>query len=305
MVQVLVGLASSTQVVAKVVQHIRSAGATVSLIQFLEAPQPDLRVTSLKLLMLLSPHMNQELADGLRVTTRQLGTLIKLLASDSPMEEQAVAAGLLANLPMRDIQLTRAMLDEGAPTLLIRRLGDLKRGVVRVGDRKHIAPFQTGIVGILARFTCALDDPRFLDLAINNNFVELFTSLLQSAGSDELQISAALSLENLSVKSKQLSEFPEMPPRGGMWSFCLTPFSKPPPVVGLCPVHSGECSARETFCLLKANALLPLVSCLDHRNPGVVEAAIGALSTLLMDTVDIERGSQVTISLTHSSCGHS
>ena len=293
-VQVLVGLASSTQVVAKVVQHIRSAGATVSLIQFLEAPQSDLRVTSVKLLMLLSPHMNQELADGLRVTTRQLGTLIKLLASDSPMEEQAVAAGLLANLPMRDIQLTRAMLEEGAPVLLIKRLDDLKRGVVRVGDRKHIAPFQTGIVGILARFTCAVDDSRFLDLAIHNSFVELFTSLLQTTGSDELQISAALSLENLSVKSKQLSEFPEMPQERGMWSFCLASFQKPAPVLGLCPVHSGVCSSRETFCLLKANALLPLVSCLDHRNPGVVEAAIGALSTLLMDTVDIERGSQVT-----------
>jgi hypothetical protein len=78
---VLVELASSTQVVAKVVQHIRSAGVTVSLIQFLEAPQPDLRVMSLKLLMLLSPHMNQELVDGLRVTIRQLGTLIKLLVS--------------------------------------------------------------------------------------------------------------------------------------------------------------------------------------------------------------------------------
>lgn len=294
MLQVLVGLASSTQVVAKVVQHIRSAGATVSLIQFLEAPQPDLRVTSVKLLMLLSPHMNQELADGLRVTTRQLGTLIKLLASDSPMEEQAVAAGLLANLPMRDIHLTRAMLDEGAPNLLIKRLDDLKRGVVRVGDRKHIAPFQTGIVGILARFTCALDDPRFLDLAINSSFVELFTSLLQTGGSDELQISAALSLENLSVKSKQLSEFPEVPQGRGMW-MCF--FQKPAPVVGLCPVHSGVCSAKETFCLLKANALLPLVSCLDHRNPSVVEAAIGALSTLLMDTVDIERGSQVNISI--------
>lgn len=297
MLQVLVGLASSTQVVAKVVQHIRSAGATVSLIQFLEAPQPDLRVTSVKLLMLLSPHMNQELADGLRVTTRQLGTLIKLLASDSPMEEQAVAAGLLANLPMRDIQLTRAMLDEGAPTLLIKRLDDLKRGVVRVGDRKHIAPFQTGIVGILARFTFALDDPRFLDLAINNNFTELFTSLLQTAGSDELQISAALSLENLSVKSKQLSDYPEIPPARGVWKFAC--FQKPPPIVGLCPVHSGVCSARDTFCLLSANALLPLVSCLDHRNPGVVEAAIGALSTLLMDTVDIERGSQVNIFLQH------
>jgi hypothetical protein len=128
-------------------------------------------------------------------------------------------------------------------------------------------------------------------LAINNNFTELFTSLLQTAGSDELQISAALSLENLSVKSKQLSDYPEIPPARGVWKFAC--FQKPPPLVGLCPVHSGVCSARDTFCLLSANALLPLVSCLDHRNPGVVEAAIGALSTLLMDLVDIERGSQV------------
>ncbi|XP_024384626.1 U-box domain-containing protein 43 [Physcomitrium patens] len=288
--QVLVGLASSNKSVTRLVQHIRSAGATVSLIQFLEAPQADLRVTAVKLLMLLSSHMDQELADGLRVTTRQLGTLIKLLDSDQPMEEQAVAAGLLANLPMRDYHLTRAMLDEGAPALLLKRLDDLKRGVVRPSDRRHITPFKTGMVGILVRFTCALDDQRILNLASTYNFTELFTSLLQSGGSDELQNSAAKALENLSEKTPQLSSVPDPPKPRGIYR--LACFKQPTPLIGLCPVHSGVCTSKETFCLLHAKALLPLVSCLDHRNPSIVEAAIGALSTLLMDTVDMERGSQ-------------
>lgn len=290
-----VGLASSTQVVSRIVQYIRSAGATITLIQFVEAPQQDLRVASIKLLRLLAPYMDQELADGLRVTTRQLGTLLKLLGPDSPMEEQAAAAGLLSNLPLKDIQLTRAMLDEGALTLLIRRLNDLKKGVVRIGDSRYMAPFQTGLVGILARFTYALDDHRVLVLAIEHKLTDLFTSILQSVGLDDVQRSAALALEHLSTKSKQLSELPELPQSKGVlmdWFACV---KRPTLSVGLCPLHGGVCSSTDTFCLLSANAVVPLVSCLDHRNPGVVEAALGALSTFLMDTVDLERGAQVSV----------
>jgi hypothetical protein len=61
-------------------------------------------------------------------------------------------------------------------------------------------------------------------------------------------------------------------------------------------VHGGICSATETFCLREANAVVPLVSLLDHNDLDIVEAALGALSTLIMDTVDLEQGSQVCFS---------
>ncbi|XP_075083650.1 U-box domain-containing protein 44-like [Nicotiana tabacum] len=114
LLQVLVGLTSYPTTVFNAVSSIKSSAATISLIQFIEAPQKDLRVASIKLLRNLSPHMDQELARCLRGTSGQLGSLIKVISENTGItEEQAVAVGLLADLPERDRGLTRQMLDEG------------------------------------------------------------------------------------------------------------------------------------------------------------------------------------------------
>ncbi|GLJ06920.1 hypothetical protein SUGI_0052500 [Cryptomeria japonica] len=119
LLQVLVGLSSSPDAVLNVVTAIKSAGATINLIQFIEAPQKDLRIASVKLLQRLCPHMGQELADGLRVTTGQLSTLIRIMGANGLTEEHAAAASLLANLPVMDATLTRSLLDEGAFPVVI------------------------------------------------------------------------------------------------------------------------------------------------------------------------------------------
>lgn len=289
LLQVLVGLASSANVVTRVVAYVKSAGALVSLIQFLEAPQKDLRVVAVKLLHRLSPYMGQELADGLRVTTRQLGTLVRLIGSPGNMEEQAAAAGLLANLPPEDGQLTHAMLEEGTFRMLVERIQELRRGTIRGGGR-FMDPFQEGLVGILARFTYSLDEEDVLELAREYNLTALFTSFLQTPHLHEVQKWSAVALEKLSIKSIHMSYLPDVPTATG----CFSCFKQPPPAPqGLCAVHGGQCSARETFCLLEARAIVPLVALLDSLVPTVVEAALGALSTLLMDGVDVEKGVQL------------
>jgi hypothetical protein len=62
---------------------------------------------------------------------------------------------------------------------------------------------------------------------------------------------------------------------------------------GVCRVHCGICSARESFCLLEGKSVEKLVACLDNNNEKVVEAALSALSTLLEDGVDIDQGVMV------------
>lgn len=79
LLNVLVGLTNSYTTVLSVVAAIKSSGATISLVQFIEAPQKELRLASIKLLQNLSPHMGQELAYALRGTAGQLGTLIKII----------------------------------------------------------------------------------------------------------------------------------------------------------------------------------------------------------------------------------
>lgn len=298
---VLAGLASKPRAVSKVVSAIKSAGAMVSLIQFLEAPQPDLRVVSVRLLYMLSFYMGQELADGLRVTTRQLSTLVKLIGSSGVTEEQAFAAGLLANLPIQDIYLTRALLDEGALPMIVSRINEVKKGVVKIGGGRHIAAFQKGLVGVLVRFTYQLDDPNFVAVVQEYDLTTLFTELLQTSTLDEVQQSSAQALENLSTKSKSLSVVPVQPAQEPMFA-CFPCMAKPPPPkVATCVLHGGMCSVKTTFCLVEADAIGPLIACLDHRNTSLVEAAMGALSTTLMDTVDIDQGVAVSDSRSHSS----
>lgn len=291
---VLAGLASKPRAVSKVVSAIKSAGAIVNLIQFLEATQPDLRVVSVRLLYLLSFYMSQELADGLRVTTRQLSTVVKLLGQSSATEEQSFAAGLLANLPLQDTHLTRALLDENALPTIVERMNEIRRGVVNIGGSRHIAAFQKGLVGVLLRFTSELDDPEFVGVAQEHDLTCLFTELLRTSTLDEVQRSSAEALENLSAKSQQLSNVPEPPASMPLCSFFPCLFQRPPlPTTDVCQLHGGVCSAKTTFCLLQAGAIGPLLACLDHRNPSLVEAAMAALSTVLMDTVDIDRGVMV------------
>lgn len=293
LLQVLVGLASSSTVIGDLVYSILSAGATSSLIQFLEAPQKEIRLNCVKLLYHVSCLMGQVVADGLRGTAGQLGVLVRLIETSGITEEQAAAAGLLGNLPSSDVSLTHLLLKEGALPIVARRLHELSQGSVPVGGGRYASVFKVGLATILCRFTYILDDESLIGLAQEHNLTALFTELLKFGELEEIKRQSALALENLSNCSKQLSQVPEEPVKGGC--FLLRCLGRPPkPTIKLCPVHSGVCSAKESFCLVEAQAVAFLGSNLDHQNVGVVEACLGALATLLDDaTADREGGIEV------------
>lgn len=290
LLNVLVGLTSSYTTVVSVVAAIKSSGATISLVQFIEAPQKELRVASIKLLQNLSPHMGQELADALRGTAGQLGTLIKIISENIGItEEQAAAVGLLADLPERDMGLTRQMLDEGAFQVVISRIVKIRQGETR-GSR-FVTPYLEGLVRILSRVTFVLaDEPDALALCRDHNLAALFTDLLQANGLDNVQMVSATALENLSQQSKNLTKLTDFPRKPGLCGILFSCGHKPPVITGLCRVHQGTCSLKETFCLLEGQGVEKLVALLDHTNEKVVEASLAALSTLLDDGVDIEKG---------------
>ncbi|XP_010094547.2 U-box domain-containing protein 44 isoform X1 [Morus notabilis] len=292
LLQVLVGLTSSPSTVQNVVAAIKSSGATISLVQFIEAPQKDLRLASIKLLQNLSPQMGQELADALRGTVGQLGSLIKVISENVGItEEQPAAIGLLAELPERDLGLTRQMLDEGAFQLVYTRVVKIRQGETKGG--RFVTPFLEGLVRVLSRVTFVLaDEPAAVELCRANNLAALFVELLQTNGLDNVQMNSATALENLSLETKNLTRLPDLPTPGCCASIfpCL---SKQPVISGLCPVHRGTCSLRESFCLLEGQVVEKLVALLDHANEKVVEAALAAISTLLDDGVAIEQGVKV------------
>ncbi|KAK8463635.1 hypothetical protein SEVIR_1G386400v4 [Setaria viridis] len=292
LLSVLVGLTGSAATVADVVSAIRSSGATISLIQFVEAAHREIRLESLKLLRNVSPYMGAELADAIG---GHLGSLVRAVSDErgGVTEEQATAAGLLGDLPERDWNLTRQLQDLGAFRALASRLAELRRGTIR-GSNRHLAPFTEGAVKVLYRVTCALgeaeEEDLYVEVARELGLAPLFVELLQQMSSAVLLYSA-MALENLSLQSGRLTAVPEPPaPRGGLLMcacFGKQPPPAPPGALGTCRVHGGFCSLRESFCLAEGGckAVERLVACLEHADAPVVEAALVALSTLLGDGV--------------------
>ncbi|XP_042417168.1 U-box domain-containing protein 44-like [Zingiber officinale] len=289
LLQVLVGLTSSSSTCIDIVAAIRSSGATISIIQFVEAPQRDVRVAAIKLLHNISPFMGQELADALRGAAGQLSSLISVIAENNGIsEEQAAAVGLLAGLPESDSVLTRRLLDEGAFRIASLKVTSIRQGITRGG--RFFTPFLEGLVNVFSRLTYILEgDPEILALAREYNLAAVYIDLLQMNGLDKVQRVSALALRNLSRQSKHLTRLPVVPEPGFFCSIfpCL---GSQPIITGLCRIHHGFCSVKESFCLLEGKAVEKLVACLDHTNEKVVEAALAALCTLLDDDVDINQG---------------
>jgi hypothetical protein len=289
LLQVFVGLTDSARTVQNIVDAIKSSGAIVSLIQFVEAPQREVRMASIKLLKNISPFMGPELADAFLGNFSQLSSLIRVIADDNGIfEEQAAAAGLVADLPMQDSVLTRRLLHDGAFATIISKVLRIRQGEIRGG--RFVNPFLEGLVRIVSRITFVLnDDPNIIAVAREYNLAPHFMDLLQMNGLDVVQIVSATALEKLSHQSKHITKILPVPNPGSCFSIfpCLSQKSV---ATGACSVHHGICSARDSFCLLEGKAVEKLVACLDNNNEKVVEAALAALSTLLEDGVDIEQG---------------
>ncbi|ESQ27489.1 hypothetical protein EUTSA_v10018134mg [Eutrema salsugineum] len=290
LLEVLVGLTSCPNSVINVVSAIRNSGAIISLVQFVELHEnDDLRLASIKLLHNISPHMSEELANALRGTVGQLGNLVAIISENTTTitEAQAAAAGLLAELPERDWGLTQRLLKECAFEKIISKISVIRQGEIR--GKRFEKTFLEGLVSILARITFALTkETQAISFCRENNVASIFLDLLQSNSQDNILIASAIALENLSLESRNLTKIPELPPP----SYCTSIFSclsKPPVVLGICKIHQGLCSLRESFCLVEGQAVDKLVDLLDHENVKVVGPALAALSTLLEDGLEVEK----------------
>lgn len=293
LLEVLVGLTTSQKTVQHVVSAVKTSGAIISLVQFVEVREnDDLRLASIKLLHNLSPFMSEELAGALRGTAGQLDSLVAIISEKTPIsEEQAAAAGLLAELPERDSALTREMLSVGAFEKIVSKVIGIRQGEIR--GMRFERNFLEGLVRILSRITFAFgDEARAVTFFCREyDVASLFIQLLQSNGQDSVQMVSATALENLSLESINLSHMPDLPPPscGSIFS-CM---SRPPVVTGLCKIHHGVCSLKETFCLVEGEAVEKLVALLDHENDKVVEASLAALSSLLEDGLDVKKGVKI------------
>nr|GMD29549.1 putative U-box domain-containing protein 42 [Ipomoea batatas] len=276
---------------AAIVSAVKETEAGYILIEFINYPNEELGVASIKFLIALSPLMGHTLSDRLCKTRGQPVSLVQpSTVGDCITEKQAVSAIFLAKLPHQNLTLNLALVEGKTVPTIINQINKLQNG--GAGTRRHVNAYFEGLVGILARFTSTLYDHQILQLVKAYNFTLIFSELLMKPSSDEIQKLSATALGNLSKQSVSLSKAPTKKAKYLKASLLRRCFSLNPTKhinVPLCPVHRGTCSSEETFCLVDAKALERLLACLEHKNAEVVEASLSAISTLLDDKVDIDK----------------
>ncbi|CAL1371802.1 unnamed protein product [Linum trigynum] len=294
LIRIILCLADSPNSMATIVSVVKKQSeVSYNLIELINNPHEELGVSAIKLLIKLSPYMGHTVIERLCKTRGLPENLIldeTAGTTTRTTERQALSALFLAKLPHKNLTLNLALVG------LVPRILDSINQIQSSGTRssRHSSAYLEGLVGVLVRFTATLYEPQMLFLARTHNFTSVFTQLLLTKTSnDEVQRLSAFGLENLSAESVNLSKPPKTKkPTSLGKSFSMRKFlsfgSSKKRRAPLCPVHRGVCSSQDTFCLVDANAVERLLTCLDHENAKVVDAALSAICTLLDDRVDLE-----------------
>lgn len=232
-------------------------------------------------------------------------TLAGILTSSPYIEERSIAAGIISQLPSDDVDI-----DE-----ILRKSDTLKaiHEVICNADEENDgnrAPAGQGTsllenaLAALLRYT----EPTKPELQRQVAKLELHQSLVRvlSRGSSLAKQRAAIALAKLSestsqsvydatIVAKQAEQ--SMPLMNVMklltnMSWCC---STPSENISICSVHGAACSPRDTFCLIKADAVKPLVRSLSETESGVAEAALMALETLLTEHSTLSRATAAIV----------
>jgi hypothetical protein len=289
LIRILLCLTKTPKSTAIVVSALKTTEASYNLTDFINNPNEELGVLTIKLLGTLSPYIGHILVERLCKTRGQPENLIQRPTDITQITERhAVSAKYLAQLPHQNLTLNLALLDKNVVATILQTINQIQRSGTR--SSRYASAYLEGLVGILVRFTATLYDPQMLFLARNYNFTSVFTELLMKTSSDEVQRLSAIGLENLSSESISLSKPPQIKKAKSMKLPKFLSFgSSKRSNIQVCAVHRGACSSQNTFCLVDAKAVEKLLACLDHENVEVAEAALSAICTLLDDKVDVDQ----------------
>ncbi|OEL35481.1 putative U-box domain-containing protein 42 [Dichanthelium oligosanthes] len=312
-VRVLLALTVLPKPLATVVSVMKEQDSSQTVIELMGTLSESLGIAAMRLLIALSPQMGHTIAEKLCKAPGQPGNLVKSISMHGRITERhALSATLLAKLPYQNIALNHALLNCGAVLMVLAKIDEMQRGERRVS--RHAKAYMEGLVGALVRLTTTLYDQDVLLAAMDHNLTSVLADLLvRSAGSDEVQRLAAVGLENLSSQSPNLSQPPTEERRPKKKNIIrrlreahagrVHDNRRPPTHGRVCPVHRGVCSPTTTFCLVEAGAVEGLLCVLESNENGrVVEAALGALCTLMDDAVDVTSG--VAVLAEHDAARH-
>ena len=228
------------------------------LLPFLKESNAKFRSGALNLLYTLSKYLPEELTEQLGES--YLNIIVNIISSSSLESDKAAAVGILSNIPISNKKATEVLKKTNLLPILISILTSSPSTL-----RSTWHWLAEGVAGILIRFT-GPSDKKLQLLAAQNEVIPLLEKLL-SSGSLVAKSRAATSLGQLSQNSLSLQKS-----KKSSW-FCV-----PPSTTAFCEVHDGYCFVKNTFCLVKAGAIPPLVQILEGKDREADEAVLNAIA---------------------------
>ncbi|KAL3030944.1 hypothetical protein AAZX31_02G001600 [Glycine max] len=249
---------------------VLAANGISLILPILDDSDSEIRETAINILFLFSQHEPQGLVEYL-FSPRRLQALVGFLENDDNDDVQMAAAGLLANLPKSERELTMELIDLGGLDAI---LSILKNGTMEAKENALSALF---------RFTDPTNIESQHDL-VKRGLYPLLVNFLNT-GSVTAKARAAAFIGDLSMSTPKLTAVSKSTGCTRWW--CFRPSKVP-----LCSAHGSVCSVSSTFCLLEANALPGLIRLLHGEVHATAYEAIQTLSTLVLEDFP-QRGARV------------
>ncbi|XP_015940595.1 U-box domain-containing protein 43 [Arachis duranensis] len=237
---------------------ILAANSVSLILPLLDDSDSEIRETAINLLFLFSQHEPDGVVEYL-FRPRRLEALIGFLENDENDNVRMAAAGLLANLPKSERELTMKLIELGGLDAII--------SILRTGTMEA----KENALSALFRFTDPTNIESQRDL-VKRGIYPLLVNFLNT-GSVTAKARAAAFIADLSMSTPKLTIVSKSP---SCWFFKSSR-------VPLCLAHGSICSVATTFCLIEANALPGLIKLLHGEVHATAYEAIQTLSTLVLE----------------------
>ncbi|WOL18653.1 U-box domain-containing protein 44-like [Canna indica] len=288
---ILCGIASSPRASDTTASCIERNDGVKYVVQYLEHPEVEHRVYAFRLLNRLSEKLGQVLVEDLRASEKIMSLRVKLLDTHSSLEERCEIAGLLANLPLSDDEVKTVL----GYDLLSWIIGNIREQQSSLSGRnsRRVRRMMEGLLGLLLHYARSLDRT-VIALVQENQLMSIFQEQLSGHSHSRVKQRAALGLKYLSefVRVSVATELLEPQPPEGLCSPFILLCGKAQMVPILCPLHNVPCDKDNSFCLLKGNAIKPLVDLMNDENMDAQFAAVEALSTLVLDVQNLRNAKE-------------
>ncbi|XP_077227304.1 U-box domain-containing protein 44-like [Tasmannia lanceolata] len=220
--------------------------------------------------------------------------LVTILTSSQEMEERSIAAGIISHLPLDDTTVDMIL----HRTEALKAIGEVIRATDEwtVGVMASATPSESLLENALAALL-RYSQPTKPELQSQLGQLELYPSLVRvlSNGSSLAKQRTAIAMAHLSQSTSSSTSdnasmgtgphnsmpIPQLIRLFSNISWCFP--SAAAQHESHCSLHGSACSSRYTFCLVKADAVKPLVQTLSEKDSGVAEAALQALDTMFKD----------------------